>query len=177
MLGTGERYLQDALAAAAQAHPRTVHAQFSYDEEMAHRMVAAADVILVPSRFEPCGLTQMYGLRYGTVPLVRGRRPGRHVSMPTQYLSHGDRSRVLPWPSGEEFPLESRRGRLVATGFVFDRATPHALEAAIARAVAVYADKDRWRQLMLNGMAQDYSWAASAARYRDLYDALLAPKD
>ena len=161
VLGTGERYLQDALEAAARASPRSVGAQFSYDEEMAHRMVAAADVILVPSRFEPCGLTQMYGLRYGTLPLVR------RVGGLADTVIDAD---ATPAHGGDHGSAGT-----AATGFVFDRATPLALEATIARAISLYADKDRWRQMMQNGMAQDYSWAASATRYRELYDALLAP--
>jgi starch synthase len=159
LLGTGERYLQEAFEAAARSNPHTVRVQFSYDEAMAHRMVAGADVIMVPSRFEPCGLTQMYGLRYGTLPLVR------RVGGLADTVVDADASAS----SGE--PGEP--GESAATGFIFDRATTSALEAAIARAIALYADKPRWGLMMQNAMARDYSWAASAARYRELYKGLL----
>ena len=160
LLGTGERFLEEGFAAAAVAHPRAVWARFNYDEAMAHRMVAAADVILVPSRFEPCGLTQMYGLRYGTLPLVR------RVGGLADTVVDAD---AMVFPSGSGGETEGT----TATGFVFERATPIALEAAIARAIGVYADVDRWRQMMRNAMSRDYSWAASAVQYRDLYESLL----
>jgi starch synthase len=173
LLGTGDRYLEDAFAAAARANPRSVWVQLSYDEALAHRMVAAADVILVPSRFEPCGLTQMYGLRYGTLPLVR------RVGGLADTVVDAD---AAPAPAGADpgtgdAGVGASGGNAagdLATGFVFDRATPAALEAAIARAVAMYADQQRWRQMMLNAMSRDYSWAAAAAQYRDLYEGLLA---
>lgn len=153
VLGTGERHLEEGLAAAARANPRAVQVRLGYDEAMAHRIIAAADVILVPSRFEPCGLTQMYGLRYGTLPLVR------RVGGLADTVVDADAM------AGAGAP---------ATGFVFDRATSAALEAAIARAVALHADPARWRQMMRNAMSRDFSWAAAAAQYRDLYDGLLA---
>jgi starch synthase len=168
VLGSGERYLQDALEAAARANPRSVRVQLGYDEAMAHRMVAAADVILVPSRFEPCGLTQLYGLRYGTLPLVR------RVGGLADTVVDADA------PAGEADASSVARGPASAstpTGFVFDRPTPLALEDTVARAIAVHADKPRWRQMMQNAMLRDYSWAASAAQYRELYQALLAPVD
>ena len=158
LLGTGDRYLEEGFAAAARAHPGSVWVQLGYDEAMAHRMVAAADSILVPSRFEPCGLTQMYGLRYGTLPVVR--RVGG-LADTVRRCRRGRRS-------------DGRRAvHGSPTGFVFDRPTPAALEAALARAVGVFADKPRWQRMMLDAMARDYSWAAAAAQYRDLYDGLL----
>jgi starch synthase len=160
LLGTGERYLEEGFAAAAAAHPRSVWVSFTYDEAMAHRIVAAADVILVPSRFEPCGLTQMYGLRYGTLPLVR------RVGGLADTVLDAD---AMVFASGSEGEADAN----AATGFVFERATPNALEAAISRAIAIYSDQPRWRLMMQNAMSRDYSWAASAAQYRELYDGLL----
>jgi len=156
VLGTGDRHLEDGFAAAARAHPGSIWVQLAYDEAMAHRMVAAADSILVPSRFEPCGLTQMYGLRYGTLPVVR--RVG------------GLADTVV---DADAAPADGAGGPRPTTGFVFDRPTPAALESALVRAVAVFADKPRWQRMMLDAMARDFSWAASAAQYRELYDGLL----
>ena len=114
--GTGDAALEAAFIAAAQAHAGRVAVRIAYDESLAHRMVAGADMILVPSRFEPCGLTQLYGLRYGTVPVVR--RVG------------GLADTVVD--ASDEALAEDR-----ATGFVFDAATPAALADAVTRAVAL----------------------------------------
>ena len=116
---------------------------------MAHRIVAAADAILVPSRFEPCGLTQLYGLRYGTLPVVR-----RVGGLADTVVDADAAPRVGHLP----------------TGFIFERPEPAALEAAITRAVGLFADKPRWHRMMLDAMARDYSWGAAAAQYRSLYD-------
>jgi starch synthase len=152
VLGSGDRHLEKAFAAAAQASPGSVHVQLGYDEAMAHRFIAAADAILVPSRFEPCGLTQMYGLRYGTLPLVR--RVGGLADTVT------DEAAATPGERG--------------TGFVFERASVPAIEEAIARALSAYADPPRWRAMMSAAMARDHSWAAAAAQYLALYGELLA---
>ncbi len=128
----------------------------AYDESLAHRLIAGADVILVPSRFEPCGLTQLYGLRYGTLPLVR-----RVGGLADTVVDADERA--------------LREGR--ATGFSFDAATPAALEAAIERAVGLFGQPDRWRALMRSAMFQDFSWDGAARRYLDLYGGLLAPRE
>lgn len=154
--GSGDPVLEAAFSAAAHAHPQQVAVRVGYDESLAHRLIAGADVILVPSRFEPCGLTQLYGLRYGTLPLVR------RVGGLADTVVDADEP-------------ASREGR--ATGFVFDAATPAALEAAIERAVRLHAQPDRWRRLMLTAMAQDFSWDGSAARYLALYRGLLGPRE
>jgi starch synthase len=154
--GSGDPVLEAAFAAAAHAHPGQVAVRVGYDESLAHRLIAGADVILVPSRFEPCGLTQLYGLRYGTLPLVR--RVG------------GLADTVVDADEGA-----LRDGR--ATGFAFDAATPAALEAAIERALALYAQPQRWRALMFTAMAQDFSWDGAAERYLGLYRSLLAPRE
>ena len=150
--GTGEPALEAAFVGAAQAQPGFVAVRIGYDEALAHRLIAGADAILVPSRFEPCGLTQLYGLRYGTLPVVR---------------RVGGLADTVVDATDEAVRQDS------ATGFSFDAATPAALEAALARAVLAYAQPARWRQLMLRAMAQDFSWTGAAARYMALYRTLM----
>jgi len=154
--GSGDPVLEAAFGAAAHAHPGQVAVRVGYDESLAHRLIAGADLMLVPSRFEPCGLTQLYALRYGTLPLVR--RVG------------GLADTVV---DADETALRANR----ATGFAFDAATPAALEAAIERAVGLFAQPERWRALMRSAMAQDFSWDGAARGYLDLYGALLAPRE
>jgi len=148
VLGTGEPALEGALRIAAGAHPGRVAVRIGYDEAYAHRIVAGADVIMVPSRFEPCGLTQMYGLRYGTPPLVR------RVGGLADTVADGTD------------PVVGEEG---ATGFAFDAATPEALIEAVGRAAALYRQPDRWRRLQARAMAQDCSWDGPAAQYLALY--------
>jgi starch synthase len=148
MLGTGERALEAAWAAAAGSHPGRVAVRRGYDEGLAHRIFAGADMIAVPSRFEPCGLTQMYGLLYGTVPLVR--RTGGLADTVRDAGASDDR--VGP-----------------ANGFVFD--APHVtdLAAAIARAGALWKSPAVWRGLQQAGMRSDFGWQTAAAHYSTLY--------
>ena len=142
--GTGDTALEAAFRTAERAHPGRVSLHIGYDEARAHQMIAGADLIAVPSRFEPCGLTQLYGLRYGTLPLVR------RVGGLADTVSDGD-SRYQ-------------------TGFVFDAATPAALEACVMRALALRQDVAAWQAVMLRGMAQDLSWTGPARDYLTLYD-------
>ncbi len=151
--GKGDPVLEAAFTAAAFAHPDQVAVRIAYDEGLAHRLIGGADVIMVPSRFEPCGLTQLYGLRYGTLPLVR-----RVGGLADTVVDASDEA--------------VRNGR--ATGFSFDAATPAALEAAIARAVKTLRQPEVWRKLMATAMAQDFSWEGAAARYMALYDSVAA---
>ncbi len=141
--GAGDPLLETAWRAAAGAHPGRVAVRIAYDEAMAHRLIAGADAIVVPSRFEPCGLTQLYGLRYGTLPIVR--RVG------------GLADTVEPVTAG--------RG----TGFVFDEATAPALGAAIDAALRLYRQRDEWRAAMRRGMGQDFSWGRAARAYEGVY--------
>jgi len=149
--GSGDAALEAALRDAALAYPGRVAVRIGYDEAFAHRVVAGADVIMVPSRFEPCGLTQLYGLRYGTLPLVR-----RVGGLADTVVDAADADR--------------------ATGFAFDAATPAALEHAVARATALFGDPMQWRALMLRAMALDFSWDAAAAAYLALYAAIVAER-
>ena len=146
--GTGEPALEAAFRAAQKENPGRVATRIGYDEVLAHRVVAGCDSILVPSRFEPCGLTQLYGLRYGTLPLVR--RVG------------GLADTVV---DANELAVADDR----ATGFSFDVATPAALEQCLLRAAALFRKPEAWRQLMLRAMAQDFSWTGAAQDYMKLY--------
>ena len=152
VLGTGDKPLEEKFRAAAIAHPGQVAVDISYNETMAHRIIAAADVILVPSRFEPCGLTQLYGLRYGTLPLVR--RVGG-LADTVNDTNHDTLQAEL------------------ATGFTFDAATPAALSDAITRAVHCFDDQALWRSIMQRAMARDFSWEQSSKRYLALYRELI----
>jgi len=152
--GTGEPALEAAFRMAQQAHPGRVHVHIGYDEARAHRLVAGADAIAVPSRFEPCGLTQLYGLRYGTLPVVR-------------------RVGGLADTVADDVGLAARAP---ATGFVFDEATPLALERAVLRAVAVHQDPVAWKARSAAAMAQQLSWHGPARAYLDLYAAVLREK-
>ena len=146
--GKGEPALEAALVAAALAHPGRVAARLVYDERLAHRMMAGADAMLVPSRFEPCGLTQLYALRYGTVPVVR------RVGGLADTVVDAD-------------PLATKNDQ--ATGFMFGPETSAALAQALDQAVKAWRQPALWRQLMRRGMSQNFSWDASASQYMALY--------
>jgi len=148
VVGTGDAGLEAAFREAAHAHPGRVAVRLTYDEVLAHRVIGGADAIVVPSRFEPCGLTQMYGLRYGTLPLVR---------------RVGGLADTVVDASADAL----RDGR--ATGFSFDAAAPAALEHAIERLVALYRQPAAWQGLMRHAMVQDFSWDHSAEQYLTLY--------
>ncbi len=148
LLGTGEPGLEADLQALAKRYPGAVSVRIGYDEALAHRIVAGSDVILVPSRFEPCGLTQMYGLAYGALPLVR---------------RVGGLADTVMDASAEA--LASGR----ATGFCFEAATIEAFSAALAHALALWAKPRQWAQLRQTAMQQDFGWLPSARRYLDLY--------
>ncbi|MEM9343435.1 MAG: glycogen synthase GlgA [Pseudomonadota bacterium] len=147
LLGSGDKMLETRFKEAAK-HP-FIATKIGYDEKLAHRMIAGADAILVPSRFEPCGLTQLYGLRYGAVPIVA--------------YTGGLIDTVIP-----ATPATLRSG--VATGLQFHPVTSHALAGALIDAVALYRNTPLWRQLQKNAMRQEVGWAASAKDYAALYD-------
>ena len=146
--GTGDPALEAAFRAAAAAHPDRIAVRIGYDEGFAHSLIAGADAMLVPSRFEPCGLTQLYALRYGSVPIVRrvGGLADTVVDADAQAVQAG-----------------------TATGFDFVAATPAALESAIARALRAFGQPALWQSLIQRAMAQDFSWAGSARAYAALY--------
>ncbi len=146
--GTGDAVLEAALRIAQQAHPGRVHAHIGYDEARAHRLVAGADVIAVPSRFEPCGLTQMYGLRYGTLPLVRRVGGLADTIVDSNPLTLADGS---------------------ASGFVFDAPTALAFERCVHRAKELRSNALAWAQVQARGMGSALSWAGPAQEYLALY--------
>jgi starch synthase len=142
MLGRGERDLEGVLSAAAGRHPGRVAMASAFDEQLSHLIEAGADLFLMPSRYEPCGLNQMYSQRYGTPPVARA--------------TGGLADTIV---DGE-------------TGFLFERAESAALATAVRRALAVWREPGRWREMQCAGMRRDFSWAAAARRYADLYSRL-----
>jgi len=146
--GTGDAELEAAFLAAARAHPGEVAVRIGYDEAVAHRLIAGADAIVVPSRFEPCGLTQLYGLRYGSLPVVR-----RVGGLADTVVDASDDA------------IRADR----ATGFVFDAANAPSLATAIERATAAYATPAVWNKLVARAMQQEFSWDAAARQYLELY--------
>jgi starch synthase len=150
VLGTGERKYEDLFRALAAAYPGRVGVKIAYDNALAHKVEAGADIFLMPSRYEPSGLNQMYSLKYGTVPIVRA----------TGGLDD----------SIEPFDLEHGTG----TGFKFKEYTGEALLFAVRQALHHYMDERIWKRIQLNGMAKDFSWKTPAAEYAKLYEAARA---
>lgn len=152
LLGSGEARLEAALRSAQAKYPQQLAVRIGYDEPLAHQIEAGADAFLMPSRFEPCGLNQLYSLRYGTLPIVRRTGGLADTVVDANYAAIEQGS---------------------ATGFVFESASPAALLNAIDRALALYSQADIWSQVVRNAMAQDYSWTRSAKRYQALYRQLV----
>jgi len=152
LLGTGDRGLEQGFASAAGREPGRVAAELGYDEELSRLILAGADVIAVPSRFEPCGLTQLYALRYGALPLVRrtGGLADTVVDATPETLADG-----------------------TATGFAFEDESAADLLAAAARAVALYRDQAAWRRMTRRATTRDFSWQAAARQYLALYRGLI----
>jgi starch synthase len=151
-LGSGAAEQEHDFIALAKAHPGRFAVHLGFDEGLAHRIEAGADIFLMPSRFEPCGLSQMHSLRYGTPPVVRA--------------TGGLGDTVV---NCNDTALKSGR----ANGFVFQTATAAALLTAIRRAVATWHQPVRWRQLQSNGMARDFGWAKPAQKLVKLYAGLV----
>ncbi len=149
LLGTGEKHLEEAVHAVAKRHPGQVAFCAEFDEGLAHRIYAGSDLFLMPSDFEPCGLSQMYALKYGTPPVVR--------------KTGGLADTVLD--------ANGNKG----TGFVFEDARPEELLAALRRAEKMWSDPEAWLALQQRGMACDFSWAEAAAAYEKLYARILRP--
>ncbi|MCI0341347.1 MAG: glycogen synthase GlgA [Planctomycetales bacterium] len=157
VLGSGEPELERKIRAAAEADPRRVAVRVGWDEGLAHRIEAGADAFLMPSRFEPCGLNQMYSLRYGTVPIVRA--VGGLADTVRDARSRG----------GGASATRAKPG----TGITFRPATAAALAIAVARAERLFRDPAAWGRLVAAGMAEDWSWDRSAADYAALYRTML----
>lgn len=146
-LGSGDPYYENIFRDWAFRHPASVAVKFGYDEALAHKIEAGADMFLMPSHYEPSGLNQMYSMKYGTVPVVRAT---------------GGLDDTI-----EEWDAEEGTG----TGFKFEGVEPLDLLAEIDRAVASFHDKKGWQKLMRNGMARDYSWSVPAQEYVKVYEA------
>ncbi len=147
LLGSGDADMEAAFRAAAQARPASVAVRIGYDEPFAHRLIAGSDVIMVPSMFEPCGLTQLYGLKYGTLPLVR-RVGGLADTVADAQLETLDTS---------------------ATGFVFDDFSAAGLLGAARRVLALHRRRADWQLVQRRAMQQPCDWAGAAAQYLALY--------
>ncbi len=145
VLGQGDARYAGALASLAAAHPQRMHLSLAHDERLAHRLLAGSDMLLMPSRYEPCGLTQLYAMRYGTVPIVRA----------TGGLA--DSVRHFDAASGE------------GTGVVFRDYDVPGLQWGVGQALDWFADAAAWRRLMSNAMAEDFSWQRQGPHYERLY--------
>jgi starch synthase len=151
LLGKGDKLLEQQLSQFAKIHSEKMVINLGYDEAIAHQLEAGADIFLMPSRFEPCGLNQLYSQRYGTVPIVT--RTGGLADTVVDTLPETIKNKT-------------------ATGFVFKAPTTGSLMEAIKRALIVYEDSKNWKQLQINGMKKDYSWNRSAKEYLALYEQL-----
>jgi starch synthase len=149
----GSHELELPLRLAAERRPENVAAFFGFDEHLAHTIFGGADMVVVPSRFEPCGLTQMYAMRYGAVPVVR---------------SVGGLADTVV--DATPATLEDH----TATGFAFHSPTPDALAAALARALRAYESSDVWTSIQRTGLAQDWSWDHVAGDYAAVYERAVA---
>jgi len=146
VLGSGDKEYEDLFKRLAQQHPAKFAVKVAYDDALAHKIEAGADIFLMPSRYEPCGLNQIYSLRYGTVPVVRA--------------TGGLDDTIEPWDPA------SGKG----TGFKFSEYTGEALYLSLTEALEAFKNQKSWQKLMRNGMARDFSWTASAREYVRVYE-------
>lgn len=155
--GTGQQSIEQAVCELPTHHPGRVAVRIGYDEGLARRLLAGADILAAPARFEPCGLTQMYAMRFGTLPIVR--------------CVGGLADTVVDHSPGDGFPQPG------TTGFAFREPTADAFADTIGRACTAYRSPVTWRAMQLRAMAQDFRWRRSAGRYLDLYEALARRED
>jgi starch synthase len=148
MLGSGQAMYEQKFTRLAKQYPDRMFVEIGYDEPLAHLIEAGADMFLMPSRFEPCGLNQMYSLRYGTPPVV--------------YKTGGLADTVV---DVNEATLEDG----TATGFVFETPSVEAFLEAVNRALALYRQPPQWRRVQQAGMRQSFDWSESAGHYLSLY--------
>jgi starch synthase len=151
LLGSGNKGFEQRLYNFAESHPDKISITIGYDETLAHLIEAGADIFLMPSRFEPCGLNQIYSQHYGTIPIVRktgGLADTVFDAVPETLINN------------------------TATGIVFNEASPCGLMEAIKRSLILYSHARTWKQLQINGMKKDYSWNKSAEQYMVLYNHL-----
>ncbi|MBI3247509.1 MAG: glycogen synthase GlgA [Deltaproteobacteria bacterium] len=152
VLGSGAQPYEELLTTLSARHPQKFAVRLGFDNALAHQIEAGSDCFLMPSRYEPCGLNQIYSLRYGTIPIVRS--------------TGGLKDTITP------FNAATGEG----TGFVFHEASGDALVSAVTEALRTFADRSAWRQLTRNAMARDFSWDRSAAHYVQLYTQTIAAK-
>ncbi len=143
LLGSGDPGIETALAEAKKTHPGKIGIGTGFNDPLAHRIIAGSDIFLIPSRYEPCGLTQMYALKYGTVPVVRA--------------TGGLNDTVSSYEKG------------MGNGFKFTGTNPEELLSCIKQAIEFYKNKAEWKRIVTNGMKEDFSWKKSAGRYIELY--------
>jgi starch synthase len=151
-LGSGDKEYQDMLLKLQKQHPEKIAVRVAYDNALSHKIEAGADMFLMPSRYEPCGLNQMYSLKFGTVPIVRA--------------TGGLDDTIEPW--------DPTTGK--GTGFKFSAYSGVALLNSIQEALRAFKDQAGWQKLMINGMKKDFSWNASAREYVKVYERLAPPK-
>ncbi|MEM8735666.1 MAG: glycosyltransferase, partial [Planctomycetota bacterium] len=157
ILGTGEKKYENQLEELARVHPQRVGVKIAFSEALAHQIEAASDMFLMPSRYEPCGLNQLYSLKYGAVPIVNRTGGLADTVTDTNDATLADN---------------------VATGFVCEHYSVQALDQTLSRAVETYLHrKEIWAQIVSAGMSQDWSWESSAREYRMLYEQLVASPD
>ena len=143
ILGTGDPKFEEAAQSLHNLFPKKIKIELRYDASLARQIYAGSDMLLMPSRYEPCGLSQMIAMRYGCVPVVRA------TGGLNDTVKHGE------------------------TGFVFDKAHHMSLMGAVKAGIKVYSDRERWRKIQRAGMAQDFSWENSARKYLELYQSLV----
>lgn len=150
LLGTGDPSLEEACRKLEKEMPEKIKVAITFDSELSHRMYAGADILLMPSRYEPCGLAQMIAMRYGCVPVARAT--GGLVDSIVDVNENGE-----------------------GTGFLFSSADPESFSRTLLRALSIYKEKEIWKKVQRTGMVQDFSWANSAKKYVDLYASLMKP--
>jgi starch synthase len=151
LLGSGDSNLERELNSFSRLYPDKISVTIGYDEKLAHLIEAGADVFLMPSRFEPCGLNQMYSQRYGTIPIVR--------------YTGGLADTVID-------TLPETLADNTASGIVFNEATAGSLQEAMKRCLILFNDKKSWQKMQKAGMKKDFSWKNSAKQYLDLYESI-----
>ncbi len=157
ILGTGDPKHEEVLLKAAKDHPGRVAVKIGYDVPLSHKVIAGSDIFLMPSKFEPCGLTQMYSMKYGTIPVVR--------------KTGGLADTVFP---ATRQSIDAGHG----TGFLFEGYEPEALVAALKEAITLYKGHPaQWGRLAQNACAQDFSWSRSAEEFEELYRSLKVPAE
>ena len=148
ILGSGDKTLEMHLQRLAAIYPKQMSVTIGYDEQLSHQIEAGVNMFLMPSKFEPCGLNQMYSMSYGTIPIVR--RTGGLADTVTNATPENIKNKI-------------------ATGFVFERSNSNELLHCIERAVKTFHNKKIWKQLQIAGMTRDFSWQKSAKQYISLY--------